>query len=167
MIVAIKPNRFVQFICGAMCFILFHLPLKAQESSIPISVFTLQDISFGAFFLGSTGGSVTVLPDGTRLVSGDIILANMGFSCFPAIFEVETDSGTLISILKGSDTVLSGSNGGTINLQIGDSDTGSPIIVPSSGSIQVRMGGILTVGNSSANPSGAYSGSFEITFIQE
>lgn len=136
----------------------------AQE----LSVLTLQDISFGALFQSSLGGTVTVLPDGTRSVSGDIIEANIsGFSYFPAIFEVEADSGTLISILKGSDTSMSGSNGGSVSLRVGDSDTSFPIIVPPSGLIQISMGGILTVGDSQANPSGNYSGSYEVTFIQE
>jgi len=140
----------------------------AQESSVPLSVVSLQDISFGAFFQGSSGGTVTISPDGSRLVSGDIIEANIsGSSYCPAIFELEADPGTLISILKGTDTSMTGNNGGSVNLQIGDSDTESPIIIPISGRIQVRMGGILTVGNPQTNPSGDYSGSFEVTFIQE
>jgi hypothetical protein len=144
------------------------LPSIAQEPSTPLSVITLQDISFGAFFQGSSGGTVTVLPDGTRLLNGDIIETNIsGFSYYPAIFEVEADPGTLISILKGSGTTMPSNNGGFVSLQVGDSDTSFPIIIPLSGRIQVSLGGILTVGNPQDNPSGDYSGSFEVTFIQE
>lgn len=164
MTVALKRNRLLKWICLGLFLFSSHSHLIAQEPS----VVTLQDISFGAFFQGSSGGSVTIYPDGARLVSGDIIVANIsGFSYSPAIFEVEADPGTLISILKGSDTSMSGSNGGSIGLQVGDSDTSFPIIVPSSGRIQVSMGGILTVGNSQDNPSGDYTGSLNITFIQE
>lgn len=164
MVMTFKRNRFLKFICAGLFLFLSHSHLIAQEPT----VITLQDISFGAFFQGSSGGTVTVYPDGTRLVSGDIIEANIsGFSYCPAIFEVEADPGTLISILKGSDTSMPSSNGGSISLQVGDSDISFPIIVPPSGRIQVSMGGILTVGNTQANPSGDYTGSFEVTFIQE
>lgn len=159
-----KRNRFRPFICASLFLLVSHLSSTAQVPSVT----TYQDISFGAFFQGSSGGTVTISPDGTRLVSGDIIEANIsGFSHFPAIFDIVTDPDVLISILKGSDTTLSGSNGGFISIQVGDSDTSFPIIVPPSGSLRVSLGGILTVGNSQANPSGDYTGSFEVTFIQE
>lgn len=164
MTLVFKRNRLFKSICVSLFLLLSHLATIAQE----LSVLTIQDISFGVFFQGSSGGTVTVSSDGTRLVSGDIIEANIsGFSYYPAIFEVGADSGTLISILKGSDTSMSGSNGGSLGLQVGDSDTSFPIIVPSSGRIQVSMGGILTVENPQVNPSGDYTGSFEVTFIQE
>ncbi|MDM8161063.1 DUF4402 domain-containing protein [Labilibaculum sp. K2S] len=168
MTLAFRRNRLCKFICGGLLFLLSHLSLIAQEPSVTLSVVTIQNISFGAFFQGSLGGAVTVSPDGTRLFSGDIIEANIsGFSYYPAIFEVEADPGMLISIIKGSDTSMSRSNGGSISLQVGVSDPGFPVIVPPSGRIQVSMGGILTVENPQVNPSGDYSGSFEVTFIQE
>lgn len=167
MFVALKQN-YLKSICVSLFLLLSHLVSVAQEPSVQFAVVTLQDISFGAFFQGNSGGSIIVSSDGTRLLSGDIIEANIsGFSYFPAIFEVEADPGMLISILKGSDTSMFGSNGGSLGLQIGDSDTSFPIIAPPLGRIQVIMGGILTVGNPQANPSGDYSGSFEVTFIQE
>ncbi|WP_372639772.1 DUF4402 domain-containing protein [Ancylomarina sp.] len=168
MTVAFKRNCLLKCICTGLFILLSHWVLVAQEPSVPLSVVTLQDISFGAFFQGISGGTVTVSPDGTRLVNGDIIKANIsGFSYYPAIYEVEADPGTLISIIKGSDTSMAGSNGGSISLQVGDSDTSFPIIVPPSGHIQVSMGGILTVENSQDKPSGNYNGSLNVTFIQE
>ncbi|BAX80061.1 DUF4402 domain-containing protein [Labilibaculum antarcticum] len=168
MILAFKRSRLLTFICGGLLFLLSHLSLVAQEPAVPFSVVTIQDISFGAFFQGSSGGTVTVSPDGTRLLSGDMIVANVsGFSYYPAIYELEAEPGTLVFILKGSDTGMSRSNGGSISLQVGDSEPGFPIIVPPSGRIQVRMGGILTMENPQANSSGDYSGSLEVTFIQE
>lgn len=168
MTVAFKRNRLLRSICLSLFLLVSHLVSEAQESSVPLSVVTLQDINFGAFFQGNSGGTVTVSSDGTRLVSGDIIEANIsGFSYYPAIFEVEADPGTLVSILKGSSNSMPGSNGGFISLQVGDADNSFPIMIPPSGRVQVSLGGILTMGNPQANPSGDYTGSLEVTFIQE
>ena len=163
-----KRNRFLKYICACLFLLLGSLSSVAQKPSVPLSVITLEDISFGVFIQGSSGGTVTILPDGTRQLSGDIIETNIsGFDPSPAIFELEANPGTLISMLKGSDISMSGSKTGDLSLQVGESDTSFPIIVPPSGHIQVSIGGILTVGNPQANPSGDYSGSLNVTFIQE
>lgn len=137
----------------------------------PVSVFvnTAQPLSFGAFFQGVTGGSVIVYPDGTRSTTGDIIGANMGYTFTPALFEVEGLPGTLVSILNGPDVNLSGSNGGSMTLHIGSSAPVSPFVItsnPPSRTI-ISVGGTLTVGPPAVNPSGAYSGTFNIIFIEQ
>jgi hypothetical protein len=128
-----------------------------------------QGLIFGAFFQGVTGGSVIIYPDGSRSVTGDIIQANLGIPFSPAIFEVDADPGTLVSILNGPDATLTGSNGGSIKLHIGNASTGSLFITTAipPDRTQVRIGGTLTVGSPLANPSGVYSGTFSVTFIHE
>jgi hypothetical protein len=137
----------------------------------PISVYVnpAQGLNFGAFYHGNAGGTVIIYPNGSRSVTGDVIQANMGSVYAPALFEIEANPGTLISILNGPDVVLSGSNGGSLTLHIGSADPGSPLIttaLPPDRTL-VSIGGTLTVGNSLANPPGNYSGTFSITFIQE
>ncbi|AXY72768.1 DUF4402 domain-containing protein [Paraflavitalea soli] len=137
----------------------------------PIAIYVnpAQGLIFGAFFQGVTGGTVIIYPDGSRSVTGDLVQANMGIPFSPAIFEVDATPGTLISILNGPDVTLTGNNGGSITLHIGNASTGSPFIttaVPPDRTL-VRIGGTLTVGNALANPSGMYSGTFSVTFIQE
>jgi hypothetical protein len=135
----------------------------------PISVYTAQNLSFGAFYQGITGGTVEIDYNGVRYSTGDVILAGLGYTFYAAIFEVEAEPGYLVNILNGPDATLSGSNGGSMILHVGNASTGNPFIVTSipPGRTQVRIGGILTVGNPGANPPGNYSGSFSITFIQE
>jgi len=137
----------------------------------PISVYFNpgQGLNFGVFFQGVFGGTVVLSPDGSRSTTGDIVQANLGASFSPAVFEIDADPGTVISILNGPDAVLSGSNGGLMSLHIGISNTGSPFIttIAPPGRTEVKIGGTLIVGNALANPSGDYSGSFFITFIQE
>lgn len=142
-----------------------------QPPPRPISIYVnpAQGLIFGAFFQGVSGGTVIVYPDGSRSVTGTIMQANLGFPFSPAIFEVEANPGTLVSILNGPDVMLAGSNGGYIQLEIGTSSTGSPFIVTTTppGRTQVRIGGTLTIGSPLANPEGSYSGTFSVTFIQE
>ena len=151
--------------------LLNSLSTVAQEAPprpIAIYVNPAQGLIFGAFFQG-TGGSVIIYPDGSRSVTGDIIQANLGIPFSPAIFEIDANRGTIISILNGPDAILTGSNGGYLTLHIGSASTGSMFISTAAppARTQVMVGGTLTVGNSLANPSGMYSGSFSVTFIQE
>jgi len=140
-----------------------------EEPPRPITVTTFQNLSFGAIVQGFSGGSVIVYPNGSRSVTGDIVQANLGYAYYPAIFEVSANLGTLVTILNGPDVILNGSNGGTLTLQLGESDPPSPYVNSTSppGVTQVRIGGTLYVGSPLANPAGSYHGTFFITFIQE
>lgn len=137
----------------------------------PISIYVnpAQGLIFGAFSHGVTGGSVIIYPDGSRSVTGDVMAVNLGMPFSPAIFEVDANPGTTISILNGPDAVLTGSNGGSILLKVGTASTGSLFVTHAAppDRTQVRIGGTLTVGNHLANPPGVYSGTFSVTFIQE
>lgn len=137
----------------------------------PINVYVnpAQGLIFGAFYQGATGGTVIVFPDGSRSATGDLVLANLGMPFSPAIYEIDANPGTLISILNGPDVTLTGSNGGSIRLHIGNSRPTAPFIttaVPPART-QVMIGGTLTVGSPLANPSGSYNGMFSVTFIQQ
>ncbi|WP_083722860.1 DUF4402 domain-containing protein [[Flexibacter] sp. ATCC 35208] len=154
------------------CLFFAQLSVHAQEAPPrPISIYVnpAQGLIFGAFFQGPTGGTVTIYPDGSRVVTGSIIQANLGFPFSPAIFEVDANPGTLITIMNGSDATLTGSNGGTLSMHIGTSSTGSPFVATatSPARTQVRIGGTLIVGVPLANPTGSYSGTFSVTFIQQ
>ncbi|GAA3930720.1 DUF4402 domain-containing protein [Chitinophaga oryziterrae] len=149
-----------------------QLPVCAQQpppNTISIYVNPSQGLMFGAFFQGISGGTITIYPNGSRVATGDVIQANLGFAFSPAIIEVEANPGTLVSILNGADALLAGSNGGTMTLHIGTASTGTPFITTATppARTQIRIGGILTIGSPLANPAGAYNGTFSITFIQE
>jgi hypothetical protein len=149
-----------------------QLSVSAQQpppNTISIYVNPSQGLMFGAFFQGTSGGSVIIYPNGSRAVTGDVIQANLGFAFSPAIIEVEANPGTLVSILNGADAVLAGSNGGSMTLHIGAASTGTPFITTATppARTQIRIGGILTIGSPLANPAGTYNGTFSITFIQE
>ncbi len=147
----------------AMC---FHAEAQMKPPR-PISVYTAQGVSFGAFSQGSSGGSVVISASGSRSATGSVSLIGMGFSYHSAIFEVDANQGTLISIVNGADATLTGSNGGSITLHVGSSLPASPFItnaVPPTRN-QIYIGATLYVGNPLAAPAGAYSGSFSVTFM--
>jgi hypothetical protein len=162
--------KIARLVCLSLLILVIYLPAHAQEHPPqPIKVTTFQNLSFGAFFQGLAGGSVIIYPNGSRSVTGDVIQASLGFSYYPAIFEVEANPGSLIVIQKGPDVLLPGSNGGSMTLHLTDTDPSSPFIntLTPPGRTQVRVGATLLVGSPLANPVGAYSGSFMITFIQQ
>jgi hypothetical protein len=127
-----------------------------------------QGLNFGAFYQGGSGGTVIVYPDGARSTTGSVIQTSQGYSFSPAIFEVDAEPGTLVTILNGPDVTLTGSNGGTITLSIDASEPGSPFIATAASPSRtlVRIGGTLTIGNPLASPPGNYNGTFSVTFIQ-
>jgi hypothetical protein len=134
----------------------------------PISVtWTNQYLSFGAFYQGASGGSVTVNSAAVRINGGSVVLLSLG-TVSQAIFEIVGNPGTVISFLKPI-TSLSDGNGHSMTLQIGDTNPASPFVTVNSYPIptMVYVGGILTVGNPVVNPPGNYIGTFEITFNQE
>ena len=144
--------------------------LSAQEMPPrPIGLYALQTLNFGAFYQGVTGGTMTISPFGSRSSTGDIIPVNLGYLYFPAIFELEGNPGSIVHYLAGPDATLNGSYGGSMTLQVGESDIGDPIIITVGppGRIQIRVGGTLVVGTPLENPAGSYTGSFMVMFIQE
>lgn len=134
-----------------------------------ISAYTLQNLRFGAFTQGAIGGTITVSSTGVRTATGDVVLLNMGVLYSEAIFEVEGILGTVISINNGPNATLTGSNGGSMSMTIGNSNPVSPITILSQppARTQINIGGVLNVGNPAANPPGTYTGTFYITFNQE
>lgn len=160
------PNVFVMVV---VCCALQSGAQQLPPRPISVSFNPAQGLRFGAFYQSISGGTVVVSASGVRTSTGGVVLADLGYAYGSANFEIVANPGTLISILNGPDVVLTGSNGGSVTLHIGSSLPASPfvttVVPPSYNSINV--GGTLTVGSPVANPSGAYSGSFMITFMQE
>ncbi len=145
----------------------FHQVAYGQEHPprpISVTVSVIQNLNFGTFCHGNSGGTVIINPDGSRSSTGDVILLPGTFST--GLYSVCGNAGTMITILNGPDAALTGSGGGTLILKIGDYDPPIPFILTSP-TIQVRIGGTLMVGDPLLNPPGNYSGFFNVTFFQE
>jgi hypothetical protein len=169
-------EHIIAMAAGIMFFFLSCVPARAQQKLLMpdrrsatvlslSSVTKIQDLSFGVFYTGNSGGTVIVPSTGPRSATGDVILVLSG-SGSPAVFQIGADNTNLITISVGNIVNLSNGAGGTLTLQINDFYPASPFS-PIVGQNNVSVGGILTVGDQTSSPAGTYSGSFEITFNQE
>jgi hypothetical protein len=136
---------------------------------IKIRVQPLDAMKFGAFCQGSAGGTVIInAQTGLRSATGDIVLLSTSFGNFsPAIIQVQALKGTVVSFPTGLTGSLSGP--GTLALQVGTTYPLSPFVVTTDPPLwmDIRVGGTLIVGTPGSNPPGSYSGTFNVTFIQE
>jgi Domain of unknown function (DUF4402) len=144
------------------------------QPSLPtrsIEVNATQSLQFGTFAVtGGAGGSVIVSYDGVRTVTGSIALLAVAPYAQPAIFEIKLLQGRNINIGFSASTSLTGSDGGTLTLNIGPTDKGiTNANFPTNNSRDfttlLRVGGTLDI-PSGAIP-GSYTGTFFITFNQE
>ncbi len=156
---------FFYFVIGiALCFASENL--NAQEKPpkpITVKVRNYQPLAFGTFIQNGNYGTVTIAPQGARSATGSIFLINSTTS--PALFDIESIPGTIITIRNGVNATLTGGTG-TLTLEIGGSYPQSPFITTGEHT-SVTIGGTLIVNALSANPEGPYSGQFEVTFDQQ
>jgi len=151
--------------CFGYC---FAQPILPQRS---LSVTATQGIHFGTFCLtGTSGGTVTVGYSGSRSSSGDVILLSKVPTAHPAIFDIKLCEGRNVIINFDVATTLTGSNGGSLILNLGPTEKGNngasfPTNSDCSFITQLRMGGTLNVPGNAIT--GTYTGSFAITFNQE
>jgi hypothetical protein len=136
-----------------------------------VTVTATQPIHFGTFCVtGGAGGTVSVGYDGSRTSTGNILLLDLLPAAQPAIFEVKLCQGRNITVIFDATTVLSGSNGGTVTLDIGPTEKGISGSSFSTNSdcnfiTPLRVGGTLHVPGTVIP--GSYTGTFSITFAQE
>jgi hypothetical protein len=152
---------------------LFCGKLHAQSPFPPpsqLQVYANQELAFGSFFTGSSGGTVTISPTGSRSVTGTVIdMALIPGSA--AIFDLRLVPGRVVHIAFPPSAQLIRNGGGeTMTITDFTSDkpgnnfvttANHPFINP------VQVGATLNVQSSAANPSGDYTGTFTVTFMQE
>lgn len=143
-----------------------------QQTPFPppnqLQVYGIQELNFGSFSTGASGGTVVISPEGFRSSTGSVIL--MGGMFNQAIFEVKLIPGRLVQIIVGPQIQLTRvGGGGSMNMQVGPTDKGTSFVTNSAHPFitRVNVGGTLFVGSSAANPAGSYEGQFSVTFIQE
>ena len=152
----------------ALLFLAFFEPtgMKAQP---PLRVNVVQDLSFGSFVIGASGGTITITPEGTRTTTGTIVhLANSTEA--PAIFEVSKpgSSKKQVNIVFPASAYLTRS-GGSERIVVNNFKSDKPSGFWSSLFLtqRVNVGATLTVQGLSSNPPGNYAGTFSVTFAYE
>ena len=165
-----KSQLLMVLVC--LCF------LKGKCQQVDVSVTTIgtalkvtvrQEINFGAFTQGHSGGSITILPQGTRMSSGAVVPLNFGSAYLPLILEIEGPKGSIVSMMADQITILTGSNGGIMKLKLRGSNPEMPFIITDDAPAKsiIKIGAELIVGNSKESPPGNYSGTINISFVVE
>lgn len=167
-------SRCKRYIASAVIlFCLFSAQLHAQSPFPPpshLQVYATQELAFGAFFTGSSAGTVTISPQGSRSVTGTVTgLALDNGSA--AVFDLRLIPGRMVHIVLPVSAQLTRIGGGeTMTITNFTTDKpGNQLVTAASHPFinPVQVGATLNVQHSAANPPGEYTGSFEITFIQE
>ncbi|MEI6898920.1 MAG: DUF4402 domain-containing protein [Bacteroidota bacterium] len=153
----------VLFFCFSSSFAQPGLPPRS------ITVISTQALDFGRVCDAGQGGTVTVGWDGSRTSTGSVALLASP-TPMPAIFEIKLCQGRNVIITFASTTILTGSNGGSLILDIGPTEYGgNNVRFPTKGDCSfitpLRVGGTLHIPGTVIL--GTYSGSFEVTFNQE
>lgn len=170
------------FLLCVLCFTCNDLTGQNTAPALPQRTATIravQQLNFGDMTIvsGSSGGTVTVDSEGTRTATGRVILLNMGSTAQQAIFEFRLCPGRMVTVTYPTQIIMNGSNGGTLNLHVKPLRIGSVSIGAGSGTFTsnkgcddihlIHVGGTIDVGSTAANPSGSYTGTFQITFNQQ
>jgi hypothetical protein len=159
------------FIVASLC---FSFNLSYSQPPLPqrtLTVTATQPLHFGTLCVtGGAGGTVTVGWNGDRSSTGNILLLSRTPSAQPAIFEVKLCQGRLVTITFDPTIILTGSNGGSLILNIGPTEKGISGDHYSTNSdcnfvTLLRVGGTLQVPGNVI--SGTYTGSFSVTFVQQ
>lgn len=129
---------------------------SAQVTSIGVT--TQNDLHFGQIVTGTTSGTVTVSPSGTRTASGGSTLAS-GASVSAASFQVTGDPDVTFAItLPSSASLSSGADQMTVDGFVSDPDQAGSL--DATGAALFRVGATLQLRGGQS--SGAYSGQFDV-----
>jgi len=134
-----------------------------------ITLYAAQELNFGKFYDAGTGGTITVDWQGTRTTTGGIVGTTSSI-VRPAIFEVKLCQGRNITITYPTTTILEGSRGGSIVLNVGPTEKGvNGAIFATDKNCDfitlLRVGGTLNI--PANTPVGDYTGTLEISFDQQ
>src|SRR5690554_5781640 len=90
--------------------------VQAQSPFPPpsqLQVYANQELAFGSFFAGTSGGTVTISPNGTRSVTGTVVELAQSPG-LPAIFDLRLVPGRVVHIVFPTSAQLIRKGGGGI-----------------------------------------------------
>lgn len=132
-------------------------------------MFVIQNMAFGAFYPTSGTATINISPTGVRTISGGAISVG-AFNYCQTIVSFTARKGkanTLVHITYDATTYLySGTHSMKVNIGPSDKPNDTYTTLPNQ-TVNIKIGGTLTINNITLNPPGNYSGSFLITIIQE
>lgn len=157
------------FIIGILLFPNLIFAQENPPTPISVEVSAVQFLNFGTFTTSNTGGTISVNYLGQRTQTGDVVLLNYGATPSYASYDVTASPGTILTITHPNNIPLSGSNTGTIYLNIDSYSNGKTFLAKATPPMTnaISIGGTLSIGDLLSNPPGNYSGTVTITLIQQ
>lgn len=158
---------------AVIAFLFFFIRLYGQTPFPPpnrLQVYATQELAFGSFFTGASGGTVNITPEGNRTVTGTVTaLASSPGS--PAVFDVRLTQGRMVHILfpeSASLTRIGGGESMTVTGFVSDKPGNNFVTTAAHPFVNaIKVGATLHVGNIAENLPGDYAGSFTVTFVRE
>jgi len=135
------------------------------EIVVPTTIAETELLNFGKIVSKSDGGSVVLSPKNNRVSGGNVTLTNDQYSA--AGFVVTGLPNTLISMILPQSVQKIYSNNGSYELAVDQFISNIPTngqLTNSEGKLEINVGATLNIGNYTSNPSGVYSGTYEIIF---
>jgi hypothetical protein len=131
--------------------------LAAQET---------QQLNFGRFSPETSGGQVVITPDGNRSAQGSVVLASGSHSpgmffitgAPMASFSIQLPLEPAVLVHQSSNRIM------VVDYWTSDPPSSAEVSTQADGSRQISIGATLLVGNMQSNPTGIYSGTFQVTF---
>jgi hypothetical protein len=125
-----------------------------------------SQLNFGRFSPETQGGKIILTPDGVRSAQGTVVLA--GGTHNPASFYVTGQYEATFSITLPAGPELLTNAVSNKTMQVGEWQSIPPAGVGAGkligGSLNVKVGASLTIGDMNANPVGIYAGTYAVTF---
>lgn len=137
----------------------FYLALVVASHAAPITIGNTQDLSFGALVAGPAGGAVTVSTDGARTCAAGITCLPQS-TAFAAEYSISGDPLTAFVITLTASAMLSDGASNTMTVDTFVDSLGGSGTFDVTGASAFSVGATLHAG--SAQPSGAYTGSFDV-----
>lgn len=123
-------------------------------------------LNFGRFSPETSGGEITLSPDGTRRSSGTVILNGGNYT--PAVFYIsgQKEATVTIALPTNSAFITNSTNGKTMEVtdwkSYPEAGTGNGLL--KNGLLAVNVGATLKVKSTEDNPVGIYTGTYTVTF---
>jgi hypothetical protein len=141
---------------SAMTSVSIVVPIAARETS---------QLSFGRFYPGQTGGTITISPQGNPETTSGV---NVVSATSAGIFSVSGQGDATFAINLPNGPAILTSSDGTKTMEVSNwvsvPENGDAKVRLQGGAQEVRIGATLRVGSLDENPKGIYEGTYEITF---
>jgi hypothetical protein len=133
-----------------------------------ISITSLTNFCFGAFYPGRFGGSIEVNKNGVRSSNGSAILLHSELNTSAAVFEIHCPSFTMVNIMIEKRIILQNESGNTIVCEpIEDESLNFVSPSKSETGFIYSIGARIIVSDETMEKAGDYSGKFNVFIVLE